>query len=75
MGGDLYRKSQQVKRESNRNTKREDSKQNTSEENAIVWYMMALEHKTKAVADLCAVDANERWGVKVPNMVFDGTKG
>ena len=36
---------------------------------------MALEHQTKAVADLCGMDANGRWCMKVPNMVFDGTKG
>ena len=72
---DRYKKSQQSKRDNNRNNKQEDTKPDTSEENAMTLEMLALEHQAGVSLNVSAINLKQNWPIKVPNMVFDGTKG
>ena len=37
--------------------------------------MLALEHQANGSLNVSAINLKQNWPIKVPNMVFDGTKG
>ena len=74
-----HRKSQQARRDS-RNNKSKDNQTSNSEESALMWDMMGLDHD---VGSACSTEPSKASSIStiagssvaVPNMIFDGTKG
>ena len=72
---DCFRKEKQPRRDNSKGGKNDGAKPQDSEESALMWDMLALEYESESPSDVAATDSNSGWSVKVPNMVFDGTKG
>ena len=76
---DCHRKSQQARRDS-RNNKSKDNQTSNSEESALMWDMMGLNHD---VGSACSAEPSKASSIStiagssvaVLNMIFDGTKG
>ena len=70
--GDCFKKQKQLRRDDGKVGENDGGK---TQKSVLMWEMLALEHERESPSGVAATDSNSGWSVKVPNMVFDGTKG